>query len=297
MSVVATRTEKATGPGKHMRYPPEYVWTTPVMLHRIYNFDVDKEDLKPEHKYFLTKNVVPDLLSHSKYTLLVGLTSRTGSQPHNFKLGWKRAREVERYLVHEIGVVDSFIDRTSYGESHGLGAEEEDENARAVLIAILDRSAEVPPDPVHPSPIPPKVPKPRKFSIRMLSGVALMGGGIPFTPFRVNICRAEFEVRDSGDPAMAAKYILMGFSHGIGLGVKKGPWSRYYSVSDSATEVDDFSASYLKWKKLPTGSELIISPRGKPDVSISGFRLAPSGFGDFLRGYIRMTGREYFLKE
>jgi len=59
----------------------------------LYDFSVDSDELKPDHKSWLEKNVVPLLSakeSAKKYRVdLVGVTSRTASEKYNY--GWDGA--------------------------------------------------------------------------------------------------------------------------------------------------------------------------------------------------------------
>jgi hypothetical protein len=63
----------------------------------LYNFDVDGDNLKPEHQAALRQMVVPRL-STGGSVAIIGLASRTGSYGHNQRLSERRARNVFSFL-------------------------------------------------------------------------------------------------------------------------------------------------------------------------------------------------------
>ncbi len=80
------------------------------------NFDIDKAELKQEHKNFLDRSVVPVLL-HKRWRIwLQGQASNTGTQAHNLELSHRRAEMVAAHLRSR-GVLNTQLQLDWVGES------------------------------------------------------------------------------------------------------------------------------------------------------------------------------------
>lgn len=145
-----------TGPGK----------VAPVWGHsdgaavRLWNFDIGKHKLKPEHSIGLARWVLPVLRAGGS-ARVVGLTSRTGSAAYNKALSQRRAAEVVSELQRQLGPA-GIARRTAIAVGLGettaavVGDPDGRENStwRAVTIFYY-RRPDPPPPPQKVPPLPP----------------------------------------------------------------------------------------------------------------------------------------------
>jgi hypothetical protein len=135
---------------------------------RLYNFDIEKHVLKPEHERWLKDNVL-GLLNRGGSMWLAGLTSRSGSEDLNLPLSRARADAVTHYLrfqkVMALGPFGGKFNVTlaaALGETAaryaGVADGVEDENWRGVVL-----QAWIKPTPPPPPPPPPKPAEPAKI--------------------------------------------------------------------------------------------------------------------------------------
>jgi hypothetical protein len=115
----------------------------------LYNFDVNGDHLKPEHRAFLATRVVPALRKGGSVSI-VGLTSRTGSFGHNKILSQKRADRTLGFLRHEVRTGFSATPTVGIGEllaaAQGNANNFEHPRFRSVILFVSER-AEPPPPP------------------------------------------------------------------------------------------------------------------------------------------------------
>jgi hypothetical protein len=115
----------------------------------LFNFDIDSETLKHEHRVGLLDGVVPRLQTGASLSV-VGLTSRSGSRGHNRALSGRRAARTLAFLRHE--VPNGFVARQVVGFGELKAAQEgqpdgaEDPRFRSVVL-FMGRPAEPPPTP------------------------------------------------------------------------------------------------------------------------------------------------------
>ena len=131
---------RLTGPGKirNLVVPadgrPE---TTIASL--LFNFDIDGDTLKPQHRDFLVEHVLPQLNNPAVKVSLRGESSRSGSDAHNLELSARRVKNVEKFL-RGFGPIEATITTTSVGEADATGRGEddktEDETVRAVIVSV-----------------------------------------------------------------------------------------------------------------------------------------------------------------
>src|SRR5262245_24968142 len=77
---------------------------------RLYNFDIDGDTLKKEHKDWLTEHVVTQLGNPSVKITLRGDASRTGSDRHNLDLSRRRVNQVKLFLQQHGPVLAQITD-------------------------------------------------------------------------------------------------------------------------------------------------------------------------------------------
>jgi hypothetical protein len=146
---------RPTGPGKTTNY------TSPLgVLGRLYNFDIDGDELKPKHKEWLDRHVVPILLKGGSATIR-GFASTKGNADHNLELSRDRMYSVEDYLM--LFTQLARIKKADYvGEqaaSAQTGDNVENEFWRAVDITAWEKPT--PPEP--PKTLPPEVTKEQRI--------------------------------------------------------------------------------------------------------------------------------------
>jgi len=112
---------------------------------RLYNFRINRWDLQIQHKLWLDELAIPFLREDSARTmLLIGMTSRSGSEAHNVILSKRRASEVLNYfsrsnlenrLDERFGGIKAGGERYAKNKGHKDG--KEDDYFRAVDIWLL----------------------------------------------------------------------------------------------------------------------------------------------------------------
>jgi len=115
----------------------------------LFNFDLDSDALKHEHRIGLLDGVVPQLRAGGSLSV-VGLASRSGARAHNRALSGGRAERVLAFLRHE--VPNGFAAKQVVGFGELKAAEEgqpngtEDPRFRSVIV-LVGRGPEPPPTP------------------------------------------------------------------------------------------------------------------------------------------------------
>ena len=123
---------------------------------RLWNFDIAKHDLKPEHKDGLAQWVLPVLRAGGS-AYVVGLASRTGAAAYNKALSQRRADAAVAELRRQLGVAPRVTLKVGLGEetAAAVGDLDERENrAWRAVTAFYYRQAE-PPPPARIPPLPP----------------------------------------------------------------------------------------------------------------------------------------------
>lgn len=112
---------------------------------RLYNFAVNSDVLRTDHKLFLQDVVVPMIEKvNPKFIIAYGHCSRTGSASYNQTLGMKRARAVITYL-HRLMPIHYPISRSyategeDSAERHGRHDGSEEGLDRAVTLEFADK--------------------------------------------------------------------------------------------------------------------------------------------------------------
>jgi len=116
----------------------------------LYNFDVGDATLKPGHKNWIDKNLIPLLSIFGAQVRLRGTASSSGSAGVNQKLSEKRVAAVRDYLVQRGVSPTRFVAVTATGETDALNSGQddgtEDPRFRAVVAEV---SFPVPTGTVH----------------------------------------------------------------------------------------------------------------------------------------------------
>ncbi len=181
-------------PGKIQEYG---IPTSGTISAKLYNFDVGKFAIKPEHSKWLVTVLAPKLWGGGSFTI-IGIASRTGSDASNMKLSENRLRAVVDLLRKLVPNNFQVAIELAVGERAAMyaGAKDrtEDESWRGVIISAWDK-----PVPPPPPPPPPPLPEPKpaytysKFLSRWLGfgiksgGQLLIGGVESTTAYVVNL--------------------------------------------------------------------------------------------------------------
>jgi hypothetical protein len=122
---------KPTGPGK------TEVRTNPPSL-LLFNFDIDGEDLKDEHKDFLRSEALPALQA-GRGVSLIGLTDTTASASHNLAVSEGRVASTIDFLRQEVSGLN-LKQATGFGKAaalrEGVPDGSNDDRFRAVLVFL-----------------------------------------------------------------------------------------------------------------------------------------------------------------
>jgi hypothetical protein len=129
---------RPTGPGKirdNLNLPPQKRLGVTGLL---YNFDIDDDSLKKEHRDWLTDNAAPLAASAGAQVFLKGSASRTGTNEYNMQLSDKRVHAVRDFLIKQHVRPEQFR-LTWVGEEDAALTERdgtENELDRAVSVAV-----------------------------------------------------------------------------------------------------------------------------------------------------------------
>src|SRR5215510_10633551 len=98
---------RATGPGRERA---EHASFPTLVSTRLYNFDVDSDELKNLHQHWLDQHVIHPGIAPGgrRYVVLHGFASRTHDEGYNDQLSNRRAQRVRAYLAGH-GVSESRI--------------------------------------------------------------------------------------------------------------------------------------------------------------------------------------------
>ena len=143
------RRGRETGPGQ----ATGQVETAPSVsgTYTLFNFNIDGDVLKPEHRRFLDRHVVPLLKAHRIHARLTGTASRTGGRDYNRQLSLSRVLRVKEHL-RKRGIPESKVPGSTIvaaGEDLSTSKSDEDALDRAVRIRFALG--------IRPMPIPPTI--------------------------------------------------------------------------------------------------------------------------------------------
>jgi hypothetical protein len=145
-----------SSPGKILLYSQ-----TPTSLSALlYNFDVGRTDIKPEHTTWIMTTVVPFAKRQNFKIGTVGMASRTGSEKLNLELSKNRAQAVLKQIwFHNpgkmLGIAEVYAGEKA-AEILGYKDNVEDDKFRGVLVNVTEEKAVT------------YTPPPRKFVERRL---------------------------------------------------------------------------------------------------------------------------------
>jgi len=247
-----------SGPGR-IRVDTRFAGPGMLKAH-LYNFDVDSEAVKQEHRTFLETKVAPLLQDDRGHIWLEGSASRSGSDPHNMVLSRKRVNSIAAVL-RGAGILNRQMQLDAVGEQNAQAHRVEDETDRAVAIVVLPVAKDSPSPPKR-IPAPPLVST--QFKVRLLGALAASAG-----PVQVENC--FFQIADTKNN-LTAFYVYSAGGVGKGLLPKvnlsatmKGPWNAF--TTNSAIRVSQFdgaarfttagigswTTNHLNMMGLPTG--------------------------------------------
>jgi hypothetical protein len=128
-----------TGPGKIRELALPAAASATSFQAVLYNFDIDGDTLKPQHRAWLNEHVVPQLGNPDVKIGLRGEASRTGSDAHNLDLSQRRVAQVVNFFRAN-GPVLADVSTIAVGEADAQGRGEddntEDELVRAVIVKV-----------------------------------------------------------------------------------------------------------------------------------------------------------------
>src|SRR5262245_50522275 len=173
----------------------------------LYNYNIDGNLLKEEHKKYLDDKLIPLLKKNRIHVKLRGTASKSGASDYNKQLSIERVLRVKKYLTGK-GVPEAKVPGTGIsatGEDESTSLSDEDDRDRAVRLTLglgtKDRPIRLPKPgrilfPIDPSEIviPPGLPpipripdtKRKKYKIQYLAGVGVsVGASVSIDTFRI----------------------------------------------------------------------------------------------------------------
>ena len=186
---------KYTGPGKYIQRIEDK-----IHIHDnywLYNYNIDGNQLKPEHKEILLKHVIPTLRKVRSHVKIFAYASKSGNRQQNLNLSISRALHVKKFLM-SFGFSEAQVpgqEMRAAGSTFGNPGVPEDEFYRAVHVVVITgvKSQPLRPDIVfvedtitdgeeHTFPddtIREKPPGSRRWSIKYLDGRSVGAGAGP----------------------------------------------------------------------------------------------------------------------
>ena len=154
-------------PGKIQEYRSQ---APDTIAAKLFNFEVGKFAIKPEHSNWLMSVVVPKLRDGGSLTI-IGLASRTGSDDFNMQLSQNRLRAVIDLLRKQVPDFKVALE-VAKGERAAMYAGEtdgvENESWRGVIISVWNK----------PNPPPPPQPRPQVDPVEHKSFKRWLGFGV-----------------------------------------------------------------------------------------------------------------------
>jgi hypothetical protein len=227
--------------------PKDPRWSWPVTHVLLFNYNIDGNLIKDEHKEFLDKQLIPFLKANKVHVKLHGTASRSGDPEYNKQLSMERVLRIKKYLTDH-GIPESQVPGTQMdwvGSKEANPGDMEDGHDRAVKITIANGLkpkpiiVEKPKGPPRPVFIPgpnifpnldttitsddPPLPETTEFKIRFVKGMDLNKG--KSTKGRINIgvglgaSDDRFEIMDPRT-GQTKFFDLVGPNVGAGLGIK-----------------------------------------------------------------------------
>jgi hypothetical protein len=116
----------------------------------LYNYNIDGNQLKPEHRQVLLDHVIPTLRKVPSHVKIFGFASKSGIGERNQALSASRALHVKKYLL-SFGLSEAEVpgqEMRAFGSTFGNPGVPEDEFYRAVHVVVMAgrKSRPLPPD-------------------------------------------------------------------------------------------------------------------------------------------------------
>ena len=139
MSDLYVQAGRETGPGKFEQQIKD--GRTILQNYWLYNYNIDGNQLKPEHKTVILNHILPTLRKTNSHIKLFGFASKTGDAAYNQRLSESRVLHTKAYL-QSFGFDESQVvgnEMRAFGEQFSNGSSKPNEYYRAVKIVIMTR--------------------------------------------------------------------------------------------------------------------------------------------------------------
>jgi len=278
----------------------------PLIAIDLFNYNIDGNLLKDEHKKYLDCKFIPMLKKEDAHVKLSGTASKSGPADYNRQLSLERVLRVKKYLIDH-GVPESKVpgpDVSAAGKDLSTSFSNDDERDRAVRITLrlgtkprpipLPRPRRVffPIEPgdifIPPGQPPLRLPpvlRPRKYRIQYVSGIGVSAGGsLTIDVFRI----IDVQTNES------ATFNLVGA--GVGL---KGP-SVTLPAENDLVEFECMNQSLGAFHNEPAGFATVgVGPTSLNTISFPMLGVAkviPTGFNlglgaNVATGIMKQTSR------
>jgi len=148
---------KDTGPGDGGFLITNKETPTQIVFEYIlFNYNIDGNVLKKEHKELLDRDIIPFVKEHRVHVKLMGMASQSGDREYNRKLSLGRVLRVKQYLLSE-GLTEAQVpgpDIRAAGEDLSTSKLSEDPMDRAVRLTI---AVGIKPRPLYPTIVVPMI--------------------------------------------------------------------------------------------------------------------------------------------
>ncbi|QEH31749.1 OmpA family protein [Aquisphaera giovannonii] len=249
-----------------------------VCQYLVYNYNIDGNVLKPEHRDDLDRHVVPLLRDQNVHAELTGTASRSGDSEYNRQLSPGRVLRVKQHLRGK-GIPESKLpgpDIRAAGEDLSTSISDEDERDRGVRIRIGMGIKALPiwptivvpvivtadgPKPIDLPPPPPAPDAEGRWTIRQIHGSNAsvgFGASVPFAGASVagSLVEYHFLLVNRKTSQMAQCRF---FGPGVSGGVAPADWERLPGagkVSFGPTGGVSFTMQSKTWNNFSTRKDV-----------------------------------------
>lgn len=244
----------------------------------LFNYGIDGNIPRPEHKTWLTKQLVPFVMTYRYHVKILGRASTLGSARDNQRVATERALLLKEFLAIECGLNEAAIPGSQMRaqSNHFASNRQHDEQRdRAVRLILSPRWL------TRPDPPPPPPPPLRDERARVFEGSfkpdRLRGSYSPFKKYKIRYLEGagisqiggvavhRFEIMD--EDGNRKQFVMKALMAGKDVYYNPGPFYRGFmtEITSDAQSLDEFDG---RWAAM--GTVNVTNFNGKTGLKIKG---------------------------